>query len=161
VVGEVHHEVDALMHEQRARGALDELRAGVAVEHVDLRRARARAHGDLGPAAVPALADAAGRQHREIVERPEQVDLVLDQRLRVIGAHDHRVVLEERVGAARGLHHALDLLVRRRQRRDLGVGPVLVRVGVVVGEREQQEVEQVVLDEMLGDAAGVLVADAR
>ena len=37
-------------------------------------------------------------------------------------------------------------------------GPGLVRVGVVVGQREEQEVEQVVLDQVGADAAGVLVA---
>ena len=40
-------------------------------------------------------------------------------------------------------------------------GPLLVRPRVVVGQREQQEVEQVVLDQVGADAAGVLVAHAR
>ena len=44
---------------------------------------------------------------------------------------------------------------------DLGVRAVLVRVRVVVGQRQQQEVEQVVLDQVGADAAGVLVAHAR
>ena len=38
---------------------------------------------------------------------------------------------------------------------------VAVRPGVVVGQREQHEVEQVVLDQVGADAAGVLIADAR
>ena len=38
--------------------------------------------------------------------------------------------------------------------------PVAVGVGVVVGQREQQEVEEVLLDQVGADAAGVLVADA-
>ena len=44
---------------------------------------------------------------------------------------------------------------------DLRVRPVLVRVRVVVGQRQQQEVEEVVLDQVRAHAAGVLVAQAR
>ncbi len=65
------------------------------------------------------LAHAARRQHAEPVERPEQVDLVLDLRLRVVRADDHRVVLEERVRAAGGVHQPLDLLVGGGERGDL------------------------------------------
>ena len=50
---------------------------------------------------------------------------------------------------------------RGGQRVDLRERPVLVRVRVVVGQREEQEVEQVVLDHVLADAARVLIADAR
>ena len=39
-------------------------------------------------------------------------------------------------------------------------GPFGVRVRVVVGQREQQEVEEVMLHQVRADAAGVLVADA-
>ena len=42
----------------------------------------------------------------------------------------------------------------------LPVETVLVRVPVVVGQREQQEVEEVVLDHVAGHAAGVAIANA-
>ena len=76
----------------------------------------------------------------------------------MVRADDHRVVLEERVGPAGRVHQPLDLAVGGRDRVDLGERPVLVRVRVVVGQREQQEVEQVVLDQVRADAARVLVA---
>ena len=47
-----------------------------------------------------------------------------------------------------------DLAVGGGDRVDLRERPVLVRVRVVVGQREQQEVEQVVLDQVRADAAG-------
>ncbi len=86
-------------------------------------------------------------------------DPLLDRRLRVVGGDDHGVLVEERVRAAGRVHEALELPVGRRDRGHLGVRPVLVRPGVVVGKREQHEVEQVVLDQVGADAAGVLVAD--
>jgi hypothetical protein len=58
-----------------------------------------------------------------------------------------------KASARRGVHQPLDLPVGRGQRVDLRVRPVLVRVRVVVGQREQQEVEQVVLDQVRADAA--------
>jgi hypothetical protein len=79
----------------------------------------------------------------------------------VVGDDDHRVLVEEAVGPAAGVHHALDLAVGLGDRGHLGVRAVLVRVRVVVGQRQQQEVEEVVLDEVRADAAGVLVAEAR
>ncbi len=63
--------------------------------------------------------------------------------------------------AAGGVHHARELQVGLGDRLDLRVGPVLVRVPVVVRQRQQQEVEQVVLDQVGGHAAGVAVAHAR
>ena len=64
-------------------------------------------------------------------------------------------------GPAGGVHQPLDLLVGGRERGDLAVRPVLVRVRVVVGQGEEHEVEQVVLDHVGADAARVLVAHAR
>ena len=66
MVGEVHHEVDAVEREQRADDARDEAAARLAVEHVDLGGARARAHGDLGGARPSSRArrSAAGRRSR-------------------------------------------------------------------------------------------------
>ena len=56
------------------------------------------------------------------------------------------------------MHDPLERAVRLRDRAHLAVGSDLVRVGVVVRQREEQEVEQVVLDEVGADAARVLVA---
>jgi len=71
---------------------------------------------------------------------------------------DHGVVLEEGVGAPRGVGDSLEGAVGRGDRGDLRERPALVRVGVVVGQREQQEVEQVVLNQVGADAARVLIA---
>ncbi len=73
---------------------------------------------------------------------------VLDGRLRVVRHDDHRVLLEERLGAAGHVHDPLERAVRLGDRAHLAVRADLVRVGVVVRQREEQEVEQVVLDEV-------------
>jgi hypothetical protein len=44
----------------------------------------------------------------------------------MIGADDHRVVLEELVGPAGRVHQPLDLLVGGDERRDLRIRAVLV-----------------------------------
>ena len=59
-----------------------------------------------------------------------------------------------------GLHHPRELQVGGGDRGQLAVGAVLVRVPVVVGQGQQQEVEQVVLDHVLRHAARVAVAHA-
>ena len=110
--------------------------------------------------AVLALAHAAGGQHAEAVERAEQIDLVLDLRLRVVRADDDGVLLEERVGPPAASIRRSICWSAAASDVDLRVRPVLVRVRVVVGQRQQQEVEQVVLDEVRADAARVLVAHA-
>ena len=73
---------------------------------------------------------------------------MLDRRLRMVGHRDHRVLLEEPVDPAAGVEDARELQVGLRDRVQLAVGTVLVRVPVVVGKREQQEVEQIVLDQI-------------
>ncbi len=78
----------------------------------------------------------------------------------MVGHHHHRMRLQETLDATRRRHHPCELLVGERERAQLPLGAVLVGVPVVVGQREQQEVEQVVLDHVGGDAAGVLVAHA-
>src|SRR3954453_11678428 len=50
-------------------------------------------------------------------------------------------------GPGGGGENPRDRAVGRRDRGDLGVRPAFVRVGVVVGERGEHEVEEVVLDE--------------
>ena len=162
MVGEVHDEVDAL---ERQRGALDPRdRARRGARGRARRRCAEREDGQTaisGGSAVAAHARRSGRLEAEPVEGLEEVDLALHLGLRVVGEHDHRVVLEELVRAAGRVHQALDLLVGGGDRGHLRERPVRVRVRVVVGQREQQEVEQVVLDQLGADAARVLVALAR
>ena len=76
----------------------------------------------------------------------------------MVGHHDHRVLLEERVDAAGHVHDALERAVGHGDRGHLRVGAALVRVGVVVGQREEHEVEEVVLHQVRPHAARVLVA---
>ena len=146
--------------QQRALDARDERRAALAVEHVDLRRARARAHGDLARS-PSCVAPPLGGQHGEVVERANRsissstCDCEWSEQ--TITAWSSR----NASGAAGGVHHPLELAVGGGERGHLRVRAVLVGVRVVVGQREQQEVEEVVLDEVGADAAGVLVADAR
>ena len=81
--------------------------------------------------------------------------------MRVIGDDDHRVVAQERVLTSRRVEEAAELAVGLRDRPDLRVGPELVRVVVVVGQRQQQEVEEIVAHQELAHAAGMLVARPR
>ncbi len=108
---------------------------------------------------VPA-ADAAGSgsQHVQLGELLGQRDRRRHGRLRVIGHHDHRVLGQERLDAAGGVHHARELNVGQRDRAHLSLRTRAVGVPIVVGQRQQQEVEQVVLDHVGADAAGVAVA---
>ena len=141
MVGHAHHQVDALERERRPLDARHELSAPLAVEHVDLRRARGRADGDLRRLAVAPGARRHRRLEPEAVERLEEVDLALDLGLRVVGADDHRVVLEERLGPAGGVHQALDLLVgggdRRRPARTgrCGASACRCRAATAAGSR--------------------------
>ena len=59
----------------------------------------------------------------------------------MVGHHDDGVLAEELVYATAGVEHARELNVGLRDRLDLRLGAVLVRVPVVVGQRQQQEVE--------------------
>jgi hypothetical protein len=149
------------VHAFGRKGDLDDARdqrfAAFAQQHVDHRAALGGAQRHLGVS----VARARRREHGEVRERALQVDRLLDRRVRVVGHHDHRVLVEEAVGAAAGMEDTLELAVGGGDRVDLRVRAVAVRVGVVVGQRQQQEVEQVVLDEVGAHAAGVLVADPR
>ena len=82
----------------------------------------------------------------QLVVRRLQVDRLLDRGVRVIGDDDHRVLVEEALGSAAGVEEALELAVGGGDRGHLRVGPVAVGMRVVVGQREQQEVEEVLLD---------------
>ena len=79
-------------------------------------------------------------------------------RLRVVRHHDHGVLLEERLRAAGHVHDPLERAVGLGDRAHLAVRPDLVGVGVVVGQREEQEVEQVVLHQVRADAPRVAIA---
>jgi hypothetical protein len=81
--------------------------------------------------------------------------------VRVVGDDDHRVLGKEAVRSTAGREQHRELAVGLGQRVDLSLGPVAVRVVVVVGQRQQQEVEQVMRDEVGTDATGVAVAHAR
>ena len=70
-------------------------------------------------------------------------------------------VVEERLGPAAGVHEPQELAVGLRDAPRLGPGAALVGVRVVVGQREEEEVEEVVLDEERPHAAAVAVALAR
>ena len=96
----------------------------------------------------------------EVAKRRLELDPPLDQGMRVVGDDHQRVGVQERVDPARGVGHALDLAIGSRDRGDLRIGAEAVGVGVVVGQREQQEVAEVVLEEVVADAARVLVAQA-
>ncbi len=149
-----HHEVDAGNRAGAAEDLAPERAAGP--EQVDHRRPLGRAQGDLG-----LLRPGVGRpDHGEVGELVGQGDRPLDGAVGVVGDDDHGVRREKGVEPAAGVDHPSELVVGRGDRVDLGVRAVLVGVGVVVGQREQEEVEEVVLDEVDGDAAGVLVADA-
>ena len=76
-------------------------------EDVDHRRALRRADGDLR---VVGLRPARARD-REVAEGVDDVHPLLDRRVRVVGDDDHRVVGEERVGPAGGVHDPLELVV--------------------------------------------------
>ena len=69
--------------------------------------------------------------------------------------------LEERVHPAVGVDELLERVVGERDRGRALLGPVAVGVVVGVGEREEQEVVEVVLDQVAGDAGRVGVADVR
>ena len=70
--------------------------AALGQQRVDHRRALRRAQRDLGLV----VARAARRQEVEVVEGAVELDAPLDRRVRVVGDDDHRVLVEERVGAA-------------------------------------------------------------
>ena len=126
------------------------------VEHVDHRGALGWADGDARLLSRPAR-----RRHPELRELAEEVDGPGDRRLRVISHHDHRVLGEEALEPAAGLHHARQVRIGLGERAHLGVGAVLVRVPVVVRQREQEHVEEVPLHEVGADARRVPVADPR
>ncbi len=158
VVGHRQHEVDALQAEQRVDDPGHQLVPAVAVQDVDLRGAGVRAHRDLrsrrlagaGGGSTPSSSNAPNRSisaSTRDCEWSEQTMTAWSSR--------------NASGPPAGVHQALELAVGGGQRLDLGERPVLVRVRVVVGQREEQEVEQVVLDQVLADAARVLVADPR
>ena len=94
-------------------------------------------------------------------QRPDQVELLAHRRLRVIGHQHHRVPVEEAVHPARCLDERQQRAVGVGDRVLGGLGPVAMRVVVVVGEGEEQEVVEVVPREIAPDAGRVLVASAR
>ena len=164
---EPQHQVDAVDRERAARRPTRaSRRARTRAARRPSRRAGTgtRRSAAQGPASVLRTAAAAGRtrrtEHAELGELVLQRDRVGDGGLRMVGHRDHGVLFEELIDAAGGVHHTRELQVGLADRVDLRVGAALVRVPVVVGQRQQQEVEQVVLDHVRGHAPGVPVAHA-
>ncbi len=122
----------------------------LAVEQVDMGGAAGRADRELGQL----RAIVGGRQDRPVPgEEVGQRQASVNVGLRVVGDQDQRVPLEEAVDAAPRLDQRRHALVGAGDRLDRRFRPVAVRVVVVVGEREEHEVERVVADQ-LGSAAG-------
>ena len=96
----------------------------------------------------------------EIVACVEPGDL-LDVRLPVVGADDHRVALEELVRPAGGIHQRRDRGVAARERLVRAVRAGGVRGEVVVGEVVDEEVEPVAGDEPTADGGRVRVDRAE
>ena len=127
-------------------------------QHVYAGRARGRRDRQLGVLGTLV----AGLQHAPLrAQHPIQRELPLDPGLGVIGDHDHGVVIEELIEAAGGADELGERVVGASYRLELRLGAVLVGVVVVVGQREQQEVVEVMFDELMRDAGRVLVAGAR
>ena len=122
----------------RARGGG---RAGAVGQHVDARRARARADRELGVLGVARVR----LQHAPVLaERRPQRRASRSTALWAWSAiRITRVVGEEGVDAAGRVDELAEAAVGVGDRLDAALGPVAVRVVVVVGEREEQEVVEV------------------
>jgi hypothetical protein len=108
-----------------------------------------------------ALPPALWAEHAQLGELVLKRDRALHERLRVVGHRDHRVLFQESVDPTTGIEYAGELQIGLGDRPQLPLGPVLVGVPVVVGQAQQQEIEQVVLDHVGAHAAGVAVAHPR
>ncbi len=165
VTHQPHHELHAIELQRAAHHIRAQRLAAVLAQQVDHRRPLRRTDRDPRVHSTPAPAASAGpaprAQDLELPQRARQVDRVSHQGLRVVGHRDHRVLLQEGLDAAGGLHHTRQLQVRARQRLHLALRTVLVRVPVVVRQRQQHEVAEVVLDHVRAHTARVLVAHAR
>ena len=111
---------------------LDEVELGVRLQH------------------VPVPPQAGGQR-----QRPRHVAL------RVVGHDDDTVRLEERLDAAVGVDELREGVVGEGDRLLRLPRPVAVGEVVVVGEREEHEVVEVLLDELAPDARRVGVAGGR
>ena len=123
-------------------------------EHVDRAGAGDRADRELG-----ALDRLVRAEHAPVGgQRLDQRQRLLDPRLGVVGDQDHGVLGEELLQPAGGLDQLGEGGVGAGDRLDLGLGTELVGVMVVVGQREEQEVIEVALDQLAPGARRVLVA---
>ncbi len=87
-----------------------------------------------------------------------QAHASLDRVLGMVGHHDHRMVVEKGLRAAAGVHQPVERAIGLGYRMGLLGRARTMRVGVVVGQREEQEVEQVVLHQVRSHTTGVAVA---
>ena len=155
----VHDEVDALDREQRARAAAAAARSRPSwTQDVDHRAALRRADRDLAVLGRRAARARSTSKSRSAPNRSTCASTsACEWSATTITACSSR--------NASGPPPACMTRSSWRSAAWIDVtcacGPVLVRVRVVVGQRQQQEVEEVVLDEVRADAARVLVADAR
>ena len=94
-------------------------------------------------------------------ELGRQVERLIDRALGVVGDDDDRVVGEEVVDAAVGVDELGEGVVGEGDRLLGPVGPVAVGVVVVVGEREEQEVVEVLGDQDPAGGGRVGVAGGR
>jgi hypothetical protein len=126
-------------------------------QYVDRGRPRCRRDGQLRRL---------GRVGRRLEDAPLLAELgrhlvgVGDVGLGVVGHQDHGVRLEELVDAPARLDQLAEAGVGVGDRGGHRVGAKAVRVVVVVGEAEEDEVVGVVLDQLLRDAGRVVVARA-
>ena len=108
-----------------------------------------------------------GVDHRRAVRRGHEVIAgvearhLLDVRLAVVRAHDHRVALEEGVRPSGCVHQRADRGVAAHERLVRAVGPGGVRRVVVVGEVVDEQVEPVARDEPAADPRCVCVDRAE
>src|SRR5262249_22626995 len=83
-----------------------------------------------------------------------------DRRLGVVGDDDHRVLGEKPLSSAPRLDELAEAMIGLGDRLDARLGAVAVRVVVVVGQREQQEVVGAVPLQLDSAAGRVAVAAA-
>ena len=126
-------------------------------QQVDVRGAAGRADRELGQLGFVV----GGGEHGPVAgQHVGQRQAAVDRRLGVVGEQDHGVAGEELVDPAGGLDQLGEAVVGLGDRLDARLRPVAVRVIVVVGQREQQEVVAVVALQLGGAAGRVAVAVA-
>ena len=128
------------------------------VEDVDGTGSGGRADRDLGILGTVRVRLQHGPILRQLVCEGK---CVLDRSLGVVGGENDRVLREKGVQPAARLDDPGEHGVRLADRLEGGLRAVPVRMEVVVGQAEEQEVVGALADQLLGDAGGVLVPRPR